>query len=202
MSKTTVLLTFVGAAGAALLSGCEIILPIIAATSGGGGGSTYTYDDPYYYGDYEDYYRYERLDVQVEELTGRVYGIDLAPSMGGLSVEGNHSGLSAYFALTVADEVGEEPAPSPEDLSVVLDVCPIEEYATGNPIPNPLGSYVNLYVCNAYDCLHSFDGDLELRVVDGSDGRRVTVHGTWPGGSHVDLGLRYVATGEDGRVRY
>lgn len=199
------LLIVAGAAGAMLLSGCEIILPIIAATQGGTSYDPYSgdpYYDPYYYygdGGYPDY-RYETLNVEIEELSGRVLGRELAPSLPGLTVGGHHSGQSAQFALTVAEDPEQpEPTPSTDDLIVTLDVCPIEDYASGAPIPSPEG-YVFFTVCRGYDCLHSYDGTLDVSVNEDADGRHVVARSRWSGGDELALRVRYTVADDSGSV--
>ena len=93
MTKRLLLIGVAGVAAVAL-SGCEIVLPIIALVSGN--------DDPpsddYYY--YEDSYT-GNVDVTVEEFDGTFYGQPI--EMGGAmpTATGSQDYGSAYFALTV-----------------------------------------------------------------------------------------------------
>ena len=162
---------------------------ILGAASGGcyfdqPGSPGYGVPDPYY-----DYYETE-LDVEVEALAGSVGGRTFGMEGGAVAPTGRQSGSSAYFALTVAEDGS---TADYDDVSVNLDICPIEEYAGGGPIDSPESGFLNFYVCdNATGvCLDTWSGDLDIEVNDTAEGRLVTANGTWSSGDRVAMTLRY-----------
>jgi hypothetical protein len=201
MTNRFVMIAVAGVSAVAL-SGCEIVLPIIALVAGNDDPSP---DEYYYYGDgYTG-----SVDVTVESFSGTFYGqpIEMGGTMPDVTASQDYG--SAYFALTVEGiEEGEEGEPEPpppppdagrpdpdsidsDDLIVTLNVCPIEEYASGEAIADP-ASYVWLSVCDqGYNCLDNYSGQLEISVQDVGGVRRVTASGTWSSGDNIALTLSY-----------
>jgi hypothetical protein len=177
-TMTRTMIALVGGLGAVLASGCELALPILLATSGGGSPG---YDEPYAYED-------QQLEVQLIDLRGRVGDRALDMPMGELDAQGSQYGASANFALTRAPETTES---ADDDVYVMLDVCPIDEYADGGPISDPSSAYLGLTVCNGFDCRDGWDSTLEIEVADAGANRDVTAHASWEDGSEVTLALRY-----------
>lgn len=186
MAKTVM----IGVVGATVvLSGCEVLIPLWIASENGSPTAYEGYDG------YWDDSSYETvaLDVELEQLSGVVEGRPIDLPMGAIDSQGTRSGASANFSLTSAPAMTE-----PDDeLSVVLDVCPIDEYASGGPISDPSSSYLNLYVCRGDDCLDTWGWGsiVEVDVADDATGRRrVVADSLWPDGSQLSFTLSYVTS--------
>lgn len=197
MTKQLLVLAVAGI-GAVALSGCEIILPIIALVSNNDDPPTDDYYDDYYYDSY-----YGAVDVTIEQFSGSFYGRTLDMGMAP-TVTGSQDYGSGYFALSVegipegseyeAPDAGPyiEP-PSGDDLTVSLNVCPIEDLASGEVVSDP-SAYAGLSICDAsYNCLDGYNGNMQITVEDDAEGnRRIRATGTWSSGDTVSMTLAYV----------
>jgi hypothetical protein len=210
--STKVAVALAGALGVSLLSGCEVLIPLLIAQE-----ASDDYDDEYtdpYYGDpyYSDPYYDETLygqpfEIEVESLRGQIGGLTLGDDMTSVTTQGTQNYTSANFALMV----GADPEEMPEaermdpyttypgaDLQVWLDVCPIDDVVGGGPVSNPEGGFLNLSVCTETSCLDGYSGNLQIEVEELEGGvRRVTATSDWGGDDNMELTLRYVPPSGD-----
>jgi len=142
-----------------------------------------------------------RLSVEVESVDGTVQGL----SLGTEHMLGNYGemmGRSAHFALSTGEEPptprwGPTEAPAvPEELTVTLDICPIEEIVNAGPLSATETDFAYLTVCREGWCRDASGENLEIEVIETSEGPRVLARAVWDETNEVAVQLRYVLTDE------